>query len=458
MRPGAPRQIDVSRAKKHLTGRTPQAAALPRAEAAPDAPGKSGAKGKAPAHAKKGRRRAGKIVLCVLAALLAVALALFAAGYWYLSQIFSTSGEGAGGELTNEETFTPPQLAESQINFVVLGLDYLEDAVERDRGSMLTDMILYCQYDSEAKTLKMLQIPRDVFVERPQETAQTGKINALYSFGASDTNKVQNLTDVLYDMFKLPVDYYVTIEMEALVEFTNTFGGGGGLEVYVPKTLEYDGSRLEQGWQVLRGEDLEFFLRCRKGPGMASGDYDRLENQKYFYSALFRYVRTMSVTEMVKIMPVCVKYVNTNMPMNTCIALGLEFLSGGVPDENIVIGRLPVYGMQVYYTDSALEDKPLITNVPAQETADFLNRYFRPADAPVAAEELNIPTFGDPAEWGGVSMGTMSHMAADGTVEEGAGAVEAQSESGLSASGSAPVAAAESAAAPSGVQSVSDAA
>ena len=186
---------------------------------------------------------------------------------------------------------------------------------------------------------------------------------------------------------------------------------------------------------MLRGEDLEFFLRCRKGPGMASGDYDRLENQKYFYSALFRYVRTMSVTEMVKIMPVCVKYVNTNMPMNTCIALGLEFLSGGVPDENIVIGRLPVYGMQVYYTDSALEDKPLITNVPAQETADFLNRYFRPADAPVAAEELNIPTFGDPAEWGGVSMGTMSHMAADGTVEEGAGAVEAQSESGLSAPG-----------------------
>ena len=64
----------------------------------------------------------------------------------------------------------------------------------------------------------------------------------------------------------------------------------------------------------------------------------------------------MSVTEMVKIMPVCVKYVNTNMPMNTCIALGLEFLSGGVPDENIVIGRLPVYGMQVYYTDSALEE------------------------------------------------------------------------------------------------------
>ncbi len=361
-----------------------------------------------------------KVVFSVLAAMLAVVVFVVGGLYLYLSQMFQTKGEG--GELTRTETMTPPELAESQINFLVLGMDYMEeDAVERNENTMLTDMILYCQFDKDAQTLKMLQIPRDIFVSRPEQTANSAKINALYSFGSDSVNKVQNLADVIYDMFKLPVDYYITIKMEALTEFVDTFGGGAGLEVYVPKTLSYDGSYLEQGWQTLNGDALEFFLRCRKGPGMERSDYDRLENQKYFYSALFKYVRTMSVAEMIKIMPVCVKYISTNMPMDTCIALGLQFLSGGIPDENIVMGRLPVYGTQVTYSPG--ND---ITILPVQETADFLNRYFRAPDAPVDASLLNIPTYGDPSQWGGVSEGTMSHVTADGMVEEGAQTIDNQ--------------------------------
>ncbi len=373
---------------------------------------------KQPAQKKKKNFSAKKIVLCVIAAMFAVVLMVVGGAYLYLSQMFQTTGEG--GELTHTEAMTPPELSENQINFLVLGMDYMEnDAVERNEDTMLTDMILYCQFDKQAQTLKMLQIPRDIFVSRPEQTGGSAKINALYSFGSDSVNKVQNLADVIYDMFKLPVDYYVTVKMEALTEFVDTFGGGVGIEVYVPKTLSYGGSYLEQGWQTLDGESLEFFLRCRKGPGMERSDYDRLENQKYFYSALFKYVRTMSWQEMVKLMPVCAKYVSTNMPMDTCIALGIQFLSGGIPDENIVMGRLPVYGTQVMYTPG--ND---VTILPQQETADFLNRYFRPADAPVDASLLNLPTYGDPSQWGGVSEGTMSHVAADGTVEEGAEAID----------------------------------
>lgn len=372
-----------------------------------------------------------KVVLSILAAMLAIVVFVVGGVYLYLSQMFQTTGEG--GELTHTEAMTPPELSESQINFLVLGMDYMEeDAVERNENTMLTDMILYCQFDKDAQTLKMLQIPRDIFVSRPEQTAGSAKINALYSFGSDSVNKVQNLADVIYDMFKLPVDYYITVKMEALTEFVDTFGGGAGLEVYVPKTLSYEGSYLEQGWQMLTGDSLEFFLRCRKGPGMERSDYDRLENQKYFYSALFKYVRTMSVAEMIKIMPVCVKYISTNMPMDTCIALGLQFLSGGIPDENIVMGRLPVYGTQVTYSPG--ND---VTILPAQEVADFLNRYFRPADAPVDASLLNLPTYGEPSQWGGVSEGTMSHITADGMVEDGAQTIdnEASAQPAQSASG-----------------------
>ena len=49
--------------------------------------------------------------------------------------------------------------------------------------------------------------------------------------------------------------------MDSLREIVDVFGG---IEVYVPVTMEYDGSRLEQGWRVLMGAECEFFLRQRK--------------------------------------------------------------------------------------------------------------------------------------------------------------------------------------------------
>ena len=381
----------------------------------------------------KGKRAPRRIITAAAVTLLALVLLLTGGAYLYISRIFDPSAEGGGGQLTHTETLTPPELAESQINFLVLGLDYMDDAAQRSEDTMMTDMILYCQFDRDAQTLKMLQVPRDAFVERPEDTAGTGKINALYSFGPDSENKVQNLVDVFYDTFQLPVDYYITIQMDALVEFVNTFGGGGGFEVYIPQDIYiYDANgaqvynedgtpaMLEHGWRTLRGEELEIFLRARKGPGLERSDFDRLNNQRYFYSALFRYMRTMSVSEMMRLVPVCAEYVNTNMPITTCIALGLQFLGGGVPDENIIIGRVPMYGNGVYYTGGGLAEAPQVSIIAAQQTADLLNEYFRPADAPVDVSELDIRTTGDMASWGGVVEAEMSHMGADGQVEDGA--------------------------------------
>ncbi len=396
-----------------------QQASRPAGKAARPAP-EAGALQDRPARKKAG---AGRIVLWILAALVCAVVVLLGAAYWYVAGIFDPTEEGEGGQLIHTETMTPPELAESQINFLVLGLDYdADDAVERDRETMMADMILYCQYEKDEKMLKMLQIPRDCYIGLPEQTGGTGRINGLYSYGSDKENKVQNLVDVLYDTLKMPVDYYVAVEMEALKEFVNTFGGGAGIDVYIPTELNsYDEktgaliSHLEPGVHTLRGEELEFFLRCRKDPvNTPQGDINRLENQRYFYSALFKYVRTMSVSEMIRLMPVCVKYVNTNMPIDTCIALGLEFLSGGVPDENIVIGRLPVYDTQPLYNGQ------YVFGIAPQETADLLNEYFRPADAPVDVSELNILDCGARAVSGGVVEPEMSHMSADGTVSGGA--------------------------------------
>ena len=129
--------------------------------------------------------------------------------------------------------------------------------------------------------------------------------------------------------------------MQSLQEMFDAFGGPEwALEVYVPVTMEYDGSRLEAGYQYLKGKELEFFLRQRKDESATPrGDYDRLNNHRYFYSALFKYMRTMSITEMMKLVPWALKYVNTSIEPLQCVALGLALMK--VPNENIAIGRIP---------------------------------------------------------------------------------------------------------------------
>lgn len=392
-----------------------------------------------PAHkppAKKKKRWG----LRILAAVACLMVALVGGGYWYLSyQLNAGNGSITNSGLTVE---TPPELTANQMNILVLGLDYEdEDAVERNQNTMMADMILYVQYDKKAQTVKMLQIPRDSFVVTNNDydswTNGTGKINGLYSFGPNrgdNAAKVSNIVRALNEQLQLKVDHYITIELKAFREMIDAFGGEDfGLEVYVPVTMEYNGSRLEQGYHYLQGAELEFFLRQRKDPSATPrGDIDRLDNQKYFYAALFKYMKTMTWQEMVKLMPFFLKYINTDISPMQCAALGVSAL--GVPSENITMGRLPVL-----YVDGGSYYGPYnVMPIAAQATADCLNTYFRPAEAPVSADQLNIADMG---QEGVVIDCEMKHMAGDGTINEGAGNLTGgQAPASTSASAAAPAA------------------
>lgn len=369
------------------------------------------------ARAKRapGRRRWPK----VLAAVLCLVLAVGGGGYWYLANRL----KGNAGSITANkglEEFVPPELTENQMNLLILGLDWEDDETgQRDPDHPMTDMILYAQLDTEKNTLTMLQIPRDCFVgaEYDPYTNRTCKINGLYAWGEDQKNRVQNLADVLADQLKLKVDHYVTIDMDSFKAMFDAFGGPEwALEINVPYDMyDYDEngnvlSYLPAGPRYLKADELEFFLRCRKT--LTRGDYDRLNNQRIFYSALFQYIRTMSISEMGRLMPWALTYVQTDIDPMQCVALGLAMMK--IPGENITIGRLPVYGTQEYYTS----DKDyLVSQIAPQETADFLNQYFRPAEAPVSVEQLNIQLLTEGR--GGVVEPEMSHMNSDGTVAEG---------------------------------------
>ena len=230
-----------------------------------------------------------------------------------------------------------------------------------------------------------------------------GKINGIFANSADKENRVNTLAQYITRVFGLPIDDYVTIDMDSLREIVDVFGG---IEVYVPVTMEYDGSRLEQGWRVLMGAECEFFLRQRKDTSATPrGDIDRLANQQYFYSALFRRVRTATVGDIIKLTPVVQKYINTSLNFMELVQLGMSVLS--IPSENIIIGRLPVARGELYNGQDVMV-------CAKAETAEFLNEYFRPADDPLAAQQIGTPDWGTRSEVIGAEVRRMGEVDAVG--------------------------------------------
>ena len=155
----------------------------------------------------------------------------------------------------------------------------------------------------------------------------------------------------------------------------------GGIEVYIPQDMEWQGSKLEQGYRNLNGDAAEFFVRNRHGEGFETGDFARLEMQRYFYSGLFNRLRTMTPGDIAKLFPVFLTYMKTDMPVTDMASVGISAL--GVPSQNIMMCRVPEYGGAELYLG-----QHSVNVVAAEETAELLNTYFRTYGEPVSADQL----------------------------------------------------------------------
>ena len=330
----------------------------------------SAAHASAPRRRKK-KRSVLKTVLISLGCFVGVlAIGLFGLYQWV---VHSISPEG-GNPTINEIINTPTEYKGDVVNVLVCGIDYEEGRAYSGDGSNdgMTDMIMYVNFDVANHKINMLQIPRDTYPGEEYKHGNTGKINAV----ALHNDGIGSLMELIYEQYKLPVDYYVTIDMQSLKEIVDLFGG---IEVYIPKDISYKGSTLEQGYRNLDGEAAEFFVRNRN---YAQADIARLDMQRYFYQGLFARIRTANVWDLAKLAPVALKYVETNIPMDELISMGVSFLK--VDSANIMMCKLPTYSAAQRYNDQS----HLICDVA--KTTDLLNEYFRTYGGPVY--ELDVPT------------------------------------------------------------------
>ena len=419
-----------------------QHAAPPRYAAQPDLGGDD-----APRRRKKKKKTPLWLPFAIVMGVIAVISGVVVYGVSLVNKVEDSIRPAESAPSIVEEIQTAEEYKGDVVNILVCGIDFEEGRSYSDTSSNdgMTDMILYCQFDIKGGALRMLQIPRNSLVATKNRkiTLSNGKTYSVSNYqinsvALSNGGNVAALAEVIYDQFKLPIDYYVTIDMQALVEMVDNFGGievyiprdmsyggsiaaladviydqyrlpvdyyvsvdmqalvemvdnFGGIEVYIPRDMSYGGSKLLKGYRNLDGASAEFFVRCRHGDGYANSDIDRLNMQRYFYAGLFKRARAMGITDILNQLPLIFKdYIHTDMDITTIAKLLASFLK--IDSSNIILAQTPVFmGVpNVGKTDSFAGYSCVVPD--AGSIANLLNQYFCTYTGPVEVSELHMVT------------------------------------------------------------------
>ena len=339
--------------------------------------GKKGSSGKGGNGKKKKKIRWWQILLITL-----LVIALIFGGAFAL--IMGSIAPAGGSIKLNQLINTPKEFQGKELNFLMVGIDRssqkegddLNDAGVDDGN---TDMILYVHFNNETGEMKMLQIPRDTMVTTDRSVSGNYRINNIAKTQAADSNSMNMaaLCEQISNMYQLPIDGYMTIRLEMLVQLVDSFGG---IELYVPQEMDYKGSHLDQGYQTLNGDACEFLLRTRHVYN--NGDIGRLNMQRQFYSALFRRLKSIgNIWDVAKLTPAVLNYMETNLSASDLISFAISMLK--IDSSKIMICQMPVISGPQYNGQSLL--------YPARQAdADLLNQYFRENTGPVDASQLNL--------------------------------------------------------------------
>ena len=215
---------------------------------------------------------------------------LFGKAWWNAHRVF----QGGGTAMAFDSSLDPNLLTgegNGRVNILMVGK---AGTGRPDNSPDLTDSLMIVSLDPINKNLKLLSIPRDLWVE--PDNLWSMKINEVYArtkWQALDKNPddenaaevagLNALSDKVEEYMGIPINYYGLMDFTVLEEVVNTLGG-------VTVTLQedyYDGMMiiggqplyLEAGPHELDGGVALAYARSRHGSAV-KGDFSRGENQQ----------------------------------------------------------------------------------------------------------------------------------------------------------------------------------
>lgn len=155
---------------------------------------------------------------------------------------------------------------EDPFTVLIMGIDNDGDNVEHGRS----DTMMLVTVNPNTEKTSILSIPRDTYTEIIGRGIKD-KINHAHAYGKASMamDSVQNLLDV-------PVDYYVSVNMDSMQQMVDAVGG---ITVTPPLSFSQDGFTFTEGEPThLEGEKALAYIRMRKKD--PKGDYGRQFRQR----------------------------------------------------------------------------------------------------------------------------------------------------------------------------------
>ena len=224
-----------------------------------------------------------------------------------------------------------------------------------DADGLRTDAIMLASYDTEANTINMLSVPRDLrmFIGNRYQ-----KVNAAHAFstdgkiaGALGTcEAVSRLTGV-------PINYYIDFSFSTMEKVMDSIGPvmftipdlyGDGVGMVYDDPVQDLHINLPPGTYELNGEQVVHLLRYRKGnpdpvtgirKGYINGDEDRIKVQQDFVKALVEQKLNLAlINKLPNIFSDIMNEVDTNFSVADIIKYSrflADFTSAGIRSETI---------------------------------------------------------------------------------------------------------------------------
>jgi len=218
--------------------------------------------------------------------------------------------------------------------FLVMGIDQTgpvtDSGFHRNNGE--SDVVMLAIFDEKNETYSILALNRDTMLEMPAigiggKKAGTyyGQLALSHTFGGGMQDSCENTRETVSALLKgIDIDYYVALNMDAIVLVNDAVGG---VKVNVVDDFSAVDASLTMGEVVLNSEQAYHFVQSRQGVGDQL-NISRMERQKEYIKGLIEALKSKmedSETFIVNTYTDVAPYLVTDCSVNTLSSLFNRF-------------------------------------------------------------------------------------------------------------------------------------
>lgn len=292
---------------------------------------------------KRKKASVGKIVFSIFFLLFSIIGAIGAFFAWQVYTDLRSTTDDMYEEVEAQEQHTSRQekpldvdKGEDPFSVLIMGVD----TEGPDNMAGRSDTLMLLTVNPNTQRTSIVSIPRDTYTEIVGH-GTTDKINHAYAFGGTSmtVNSVQNLFDV-------PVDYYVSVNMESMQQIVDAVGG---INVVPPLSFTQGEYAFVEG-QATHMDGAKALAYSRMRHNDPSGDYGRQHRQRQIIEGTMQSVASLdSVMNYRSILGAMSSNMRTNMAFEDMMDMFNNYRSSVSDVEQVQLSGSGTMMNGVYY-------------------------------------------------------------------------------------------------------------